>query len=235
VDGEEAQAPPSDWSVVQRLGRDLRRRRRRHRDARLTGSSTTPKSSPAKATATASGATTSTPAPAQTGSKTPDRSPQATARNRRKRAYGASIPTATPSRRRAPGWKPGSALRASPPSRPRKSSHPPDGPLFDRRNWSTFRLALTWRLPLRRRKPVISRALRSGRYWARTSDPQLVDSRQTFAPVRSCSLKPVVCRDSATGLRTRPNLSEQRALPLLPRVIPQGRAPDPGSSRRPRM
>src|SRR5438034_6362720 len=30
----------------------------------------------------------------------------------------------------------------------------------------------------------------SGRYWARTSDPQLVDSRQAFALVRACSAKP---------------------------------------------
>ena len=35
-----------------------------------------------------------------------------------------------------------------------------------------------------------ARAGRDGRYWARTSDPQLVDTRQAFAPVRSRSVIP---------------------------------------------
>src|SRR5262249_5669486 len=54
----------------------------------------------------------------------------------------------TPSRRRARGRKAGSALRASPPSRPRRTSQPPPGgPLFNRRQRSTFRPVLTGPAP----------------------------------------------------------------------------------------
>src|SRR5262249_10514405 len=85
------------------------------------------------ATATASAAKTSTPAPAPTRSKTPDRS--------RSPRAGRPADALTAPRSRAPalsdtahGRKPGSALRASPPSRPRQRLPPA-------RRWSTFQPA----------------------------------------------------------------------------------------------
>ena len=55
-----------------------------------------------------------------------------------------------------------------------------------------------------------------GRYWARTSDPQLVDSGRLFAPVRPGSLNPHGYPVSASTPDGAPNLNERRALPLLP-------------------
>ena len=42
---------------------------------------------------------------------------------------------------------------------------------------------------LQNENPRVCGGFRGGRYWARTSDPQLVDSGQAFAPVRSGALK----------------------------------------------
>jgi hypothetical protein len=49
-----------------------------------------------------------------------------------------------------------------------------------------------------------------GRYWARTSDPQLVDSRRPFAPVRACSPNPHGSPESGGGVRAAANASERQ-------------------------
>ena len=62
----------------------------------------------------------------------------------------------------------------------------------------------------------------SGRYWARTSDPQLVDSApgsHPFAPVRAIR----IIERNAGRQRTGPNATEPRTLPLLPRGSHQRR------------
>jgi hypothetical protein len=59
------------------------------------------------------------------------------------------------------------------------------------------------------KKPAIWSELLSGRCWARTSDPQLVELRRTFASVRGGSLKRRGSAESASGVRFGANVSEQ--------------------------
>ena len=98
---------------------------------------------PSKVTATASAAKPSTPAQAPTHSKTPDRSPSATG------ARLADSPTARRSRAQTPDTRTRAARsparRYAPPRPPGRAEplSPRSGPLFDRRQWSTFQPALT--------------------------------------------------------------------------------------------
>jgi hypothetical protein len=55
------------------------------------------------------------------------------------------------------------------------------------------------------------RAFSDGRCWARTSDPQLVECGQVFAPVCTRSVIPPGYRGCATAHRTRPNGNERQA------------------------
>jgi hypothetical protein len=60
----------------------------------------------------------------------------------------------------------------------------------------------------------------SGRYWARTSDPQLVESGRPFAPVRTWSLNGLARRFGSDALprRERARTWELRAVHVTPRT-----------------
>ena len=86
---------------------------------------------------------------------------------------------------------------------------------------------------LRRRSPAFSSAFRDGRYWARPSDPQLVDTEQTFACVPSpfgyrCKIRAFRTPDGWTGASGRRSTGSPfcRHPPELSRVVsrtgPQG-------------
>ena len=62
----------------------------------------------------------------------------------------------------------------------------------------------------------------SGRYWARTSDPQLVEMVQAFAPVRASSPTPLRSAKSLPRPNAGANPNERQTLPSLPREM----APD---------
>src|SRR5262249_46570505 len=69
---------------------------------------------------------------------------------------------------------------------------------------------------LRKEKPAISGGFLGGRGWARTSDPQLVETWWAFTPVRARSLYAHGSWGCAVVYRTRPNPNERRVLPLFP-------------------
>ncbi len=64
----------------------------------------------------------------------------------------------------------------------------------------------------RRRNPRTSGGFAGGRYWARTSDPQLVDTGQPFAPVRSSGAETAYLQGSS---RAAPNGTEHERTPCV--------------------
>jgi hypothetical protein len=83
------------------------------------------------------------------------------------------------------------ASRALPTTRPRKASAlsaVTTEAAETRSAASILRARPGSRFHPRKRKPPLCGGFRGGRYWARTSDPQLVETKQTFARVRSCSV-----------------------------------------------
>jgi Short C-terminal domain len=77
---------------------------------------------------------------------------------------------------------------------------------FGRFAASILRARPASRRHLGKRKPALSGGSPGGRYWARTSDPQLVETAQAFASVRVCSLIPANGRfpfGAVRGERTR--------------------------------
>ena len=66
--------------------------------------------------------------------------------------------------------------------------------------------------------PLLERGCGSGRYWARTSDPQLVETWWAFTPVRARSLGGHGSWDGATAYRTSPNPNERHVFPLFPQT-----------------
>jgi zinc-ribbon domain len=69
----------------------------------------------------------------------------------------------------------------------------------------------------KRRKPCTRRAFLGADDGTRTHDLLHGKCERPSAPVRARSLKPKVYRDFRTSERTRPNPSERRTLPFLPR------------------
>ncbi len=86
-----------------------------------------------------------------------------------------------------------------------------------------------------RRNPPLPAGFRDGRYWARTSDPQLVEPGRPFAPVRSGALNPHGParrgEGSSPGPLRRASLA-RRGADRAPRRAPRPRRPRRRSMRR---